>query len=218
MRASIAHCMCSLVFCICWGCYFCHRRQPGAQNSFLASVCASLRIWMQALLHKWNLHAMKTRSSPQLHHHASEVFYWPAGAAAEWHLSSERALAPRQGEFIWFDTWCAAHIFTGACVVEPRAWFLLSLADTRPRLSRTSSGGHGEEGCPYAPWGSVRVHILLSQISPPYLSGSVIWGCVCESVNDHDSRWREVLFWMDGYRLSDAAHSVRCSAVRRCFF
>lgn len=64
---------------------------------------------------------MRTRSSPQLDHHASEVFYWPAGVAAEWHLSSERALALRQGEFIWFDTWCAARIFTGACVVEPRA-------------------------------------------------------------------------------------------------
>ena len=43
------------------------------------------------------------------------------GEAAEWHLSSELALAPRQGEFIWFDMWCAAHIFTGARVVEPRA-------------------------------------------------------------------------------------------------
>jgi len=54
-------------------------------------------------------------------HQRSEVFYWLAGVAVEWHLSSERVPAPRQGEFIWFDTWCAAHIFTGAYVVEPRA-------------------------------------------------------------------------------------------------
>lgn len=80
---------------------------------------------------------------------ASEVFHWPMGAVAEWHLSSERDLALSQGEFIWFDTWCAAHIFTGACVVEPRARFLLSLANTRPRLSRTSPGGRGggQEPC-----------------------------------------------------------------------
>ena len=40
------------------------------------------------------------------------------GEVAEWHLSSELALAPRQGEFIWFDMWCAAHIFTGAVLLN----------------------------------------------------------------------------------------------------
>lgn len=61
---------------------------------------------------------MRSIPSPQLYHQVSKVFYWPAGATAEWHLSSERAPVLHQGKFIWFDTWCAAHIFTGACVVE----------------------------------------------------------------------------------------------------
>lgn len=62
------------------------------------------------------------------------------GAVAEWHLSSEQAHTPCRSEFIWFDRWCAAHIFSGACVVEPKSLLLLSLANIRAQLSRTSSG------------------------------------------------------------------------------
>jgi len=113
-------------------------------------------------IHKLGFHAMKTRSNPELYHYASEVFYWPVGAAGEWHLSSECAHTPCRCEFIWFDMWCAAHVFTGACVVEPRAWFLLSLANTRPWLSRTSFGEQTEERCPSSPFGSSLFEIVIS--------------------------------------------------------
>lgn len=157
---------------------------------------------------------MKTRSSPLPYHHASEVFYWPVGAAAEWHLSSEHALALRQGEFIWFDTWCAAHIFTGACVVEPRAWFLLSLADTRPWLSRTSSDGGGEERCLSAPLGSIPLQNVLSQnltSTPPLIDylGLSLLSMICVHEN-HDLGLNDststVLFWCHSTLiLSDTA-------------
>lgn len=137
---------------------------------FLSSVWAVTRIRIK--------NYEKQKGSPQLNHQPSEVFYQPAGATVEWHLSSERGLVLRQGEFIWTDTWCAAHIFTGASVVEPRARFLLSLADTRFWLSRTSSGGRGEEGlaAPLLPQERFQFNVL--KCSHPYLIQLFVVLCI----------------------------------------
>lgn len=117
-------------------------------NFFLWSV-ALTRMWIQERPHNLTLYALKTRSSPELQHRASKVFYWPMSVPAEWHLSSEYAHTLHRCDFIWFDTWCATHIFTGASAVEPRARFLLCLANTSVWLSRTSSSsGWGRTSAP----------------------------------------------------------------------
>lgn len=103
---------------------------------------------------KLSLYSIKTDLTLSSSTTPYKMFYWPVGAAAEWHLSSKCAHTPHRCEFIWFDRWCVAHVFTGACVVEPRSWFQLSLANTRTWLSRTSSAEGVEEGCPLYTLGS----------------------------------------------------------------
>lgn len=147
----------SLYVCLCFTTpyvtvyfYFCSPEHFIQFNSqlFLWSV-ALTRMWIQERPHNLTLYALKTRSSPELQHRASRVFYWPMSVPAEWHLSSEYAHTLHRCDFIWFDTWCATHIFTGACAVEPRARFLLCLANTSVWLSRTSSSsGWGRTSAP----------------------------------------------------------------------